>query len=400
MSGRDEERERVLENVTWCAMAGLHDHVLEILPRLSDTNIENMLRGLAHPNLLLASIRWSQTLAYWDRLLSDQKRQAVVEFFLRTYTFDFSVRDADGNNAFILAAKQDMRKAAHLILKEREDLLNSQDDTGRTALSWAIEWEDMDSISMLLGYKGIQAELVDAKGFAPIDYLCQMKTPQRGNLIFITALLSMIPFLKHGINTIDRKGCTLLHILIDTYYYYDRYSDSWNMGIRHWSTKIYKDRTIFEHRKLWELESFESPFTRLHAAGFRNILNAASASAAEVRASPCKCGIGTIFLAVCTEKVEIVEVLLDFYPDLVNDRFFDGSSLLDLTSCIRDQQRRQSMIDLILSKNPIIETDQNDSPGSGIDQSDSGEVQSICNSTDLELRQSQESCARDETNGE
>lgn len=50
-----------------------------------------------------------------------------------------------------------------------------------------------------------------------------------------------------------------------------------------------------------------------------------SVSTAEIRSTRCKCGTGTIFLAISTEHVESVEVLLEFHPDLVNDKFFDGS---------------------------------------------------------------------------
>lgn len=86
----------------------------------------------------------------------------------------------------------------------------------------------------------------------------------------------------------------------------------------------------------------------------------------------------------------MVEALLDFYHDLVNDKFTDGSSPLELASCILDQQTRQPMIDLILSKNPVVKTYRGDSPRSGIDESDSGEAQRACSFTYLETGQGKE----------
>lgn len=204
----------------------------------------------------------------------------------------------------------------------------------------------------------------------------------------------MIPFLEHGINMILTDGCTLLHMLIVASDYQS--GPSWAGDGRHWGKlKRYEDRDILELRKEWAQSKanwvyfvgMESSIPRLSLHGFREALRTASASAAQVRCSPCKCGIGTIFLAILTENVKVVEFLLEFYPDLVNDRFFDGSSPLDLARCIQDQNLRQSMIDRIISKMPIANTDETDSPRSDIGESDSGDAQQDCSLTPLDLNQ-------------
>ncbi|KAG6354628.1 hypothetical protein INS49_004646 [Diaporthe citri] len=310
---------------------------------------------------------------------------AVARFLLRNYTFDLSIRDASGKNALALAAKQGMYKVVRLILEEREDLLNSQDHSGRTPLSWATE-RRTSSVKELLKYEDIQSELADDKGLAPIDYVLQKDLSAEDNPLRpgnkLQLLPRMIPLLEHQINRLDRHGCTLLHILIDTSY--SEISPSWAEDHEHWEKlERYEGRKIFECREEWEhtwnksrhLRDFESYSPKLNVSGFRAALDAVSVSAAEVGSSPCKCGIGTIFLAISTENVEVVEVLLELYPDLVNDQFFDGSSPLDLASCIRDQQRRRSMIDLILSKDSIVGTHKSDTPTSSISESDSDDLE-------------------------
>lgn len=346
MSDQDTERDRILENTTLCAMSESRIDVLRILPRLSNTNIESMLRVLGDTNLLFTSIRW----AYGQ--------SPVAEFFLRTYAFDLSVRDATGANALALAAKRDMAKVARLILEEREDLLNSRDNLGRTPLSWAAE-ESEDSVKMLLSYDDIQPELVDDKGLAPIDYVFDWAMFKNGKY---DMLVKMLPP-DRGINWLGNHGCTLLHFIIDT-----SHAPTLNRRVvtrEHWDKlEHYEGRKIFECREEWEHAEDKRPNdfgSNFHGpnesyrgqydvSAFRRFLIDAHVSAAQVLHSPCRCGIGTIFLAISTERVEVVEVLLELFPNLVNDKFYDGSSPLDLASCIRNHDRRQSMIDLILNK--------------------------------------------------
>lgn len=360
MSGRYEERDRILKAVTLSALSRSHDDVLQILPRLSDTSIANILGDLGQPSLLSAAI------------LMGSYRYTTGDFLLRAYDSDLSARDADGANALILASKRggrDMSGMIRRILEEREDLLNSQDFLGRTSLSWAAGYVS-SSAEVLLGYENIQLELEDDEGLGPIDYLMR-KTPDEYQR---KILRLMVPVLEDGINRLDRHGCTLLHALIDVSYVRKGTSSAWLPHNEHWEElEHYEGRKIFERQERWGLARAEAhPFLGLHpdhpaykatasstskllVSGFQQVLRTKSVSAAEIRSSPCKCGIGTIFLAISTERVEIVEILLDFYPDLVNDKFCDGSSPLDLANCIRDQGSRQSMIDLILSKKPIVE---------------------------------------------
>lgn len=378
-------------------MAYSRVNVLERLPRLSSTNIANMLRGLGEVHLLFTVLTRKYNKM---KLLLFPAPDAVARFLMRTYPVDLSVHNAFGNNALILAAQQGMTEVIRLILEEREDLLNSQDPLGRTPLSWAAK-RSMPSVKLLLGYKDIQSELVDNHGLAPIDYLVNntdlmmlaAEVPHLNESPGEISLWStMIQSLEHGINRLDHQRCTLLHSLIDNSYYVTR-EKIWAQPQQHSENlELYYGRKIFECRKDWEHTWNRWPqsddfgySTRLTASGFRRALGALSVSIAEVRSSPCKCGIGTIFLAISTENVAIVEVLLDLYPDLVNDRFFDGSSPLDLASCIRDQQRRQSMIDLILSKITTVDTTETDSPRSDTGESDSGDVKQDCSLTDLEL---------------
>lgn len=82
--------------------------------------------------------------------------------------------------------------------------------------------------------------------------------------------------------------------------------------------------------------------------------------------------------------MKLVEVLLDFYPGLVNDRSLDGSSPLDLANCFVRQNRRKAMMDLILSKDPIVKTCTTSTPTSGIRETNPDEVQDDCKFTDLE----------------
>lgn len=301
------------------------------------------------------------------------------------------------------------------ILEEREDLLNSQDFLGRTSLSWAAE-NASTSAEVLLGHENIQVELEDGEGFAPIDYLMRLTPdPSHGKILSL-----MVPILEHGINRVDRHGCTLLHSLIDVSYVLK--DADWLPQNEHLEKiEHYEGRKIFERQEERGFESAEAHSLRIYrmdyglypdypsykaialdisklgVSGFRQVLGTKSVSAAEIRSSPCKCGIGTIFLAISSERVEIVETLLDFYPDLVNDEFFDGSSPLDLANCIRDQGRRQSMISLILSKNPIVETCKADTETVGISESDSVEAQEGCSFTDLRLQQRRGDHAKDET---
>lgn len=158
---------------------------------------------------------------------------------------------------------------------------------------------------------------------------------------------------EHGINWLHRDGCTLLHCLIDN-----------NLGMeslhmrglaefihgkrknRFKGCKIFACRQMFVKRHGQQRHPYLS---QCNVSLLRQALKADSVTAAQVRSSPCKCGIGTIFLAISTENVEAVEALLDFDPDLANDRYHDGSSTLGLASCIHHAHTRQRMIDLILS---------------------------------------------------
>ncbi|KAI7779320.1 hypothetical protein LA080_000991 [Diaporthe eres] len=331
-----------------------------------------------------------------EDLVGLRRPEVVAEFFLRTYTIDLSTCDGSGANALIQAAKEGVSKLVHLILEKRGDLLNSQDFRGRTALSWATTSArgSIDVVPILLGYKGIQPELADANGLTAIDYVLAQLTRFSYSSVHETLLLSMIPFLEHGINMIVRDGCTLLHMLIDASDYQS--GTSWAGDGRHWGKpKRYEGRDIFELRKEWAQSRYnwvfsvemESSLPRLSLHGFEEALRTASASAAQVRCSPCKCGIGTIFLAILTENVKVVELLLEFYPDLVNDRFFDGSSPLDLAMCIQDPNLRHSMSDRIISKILIANSDETDSPRSDIGESDSGDAQQDCSLTPLDLNQ-------------
>lgn len=322
--------------------------VLEILPRLSTRNIDSMVGRLGDPNLLFTSIRWRRWC--YDRWVTSEP---VAEFLVSTYTFDWSARDETGADALCAATKQDMAAVIPLILEKNEDSLNLQDRSGRTPVSWAAE-DRQRTLPVLLSHKGVCLDLVDYEGLAPIDYFLEHYWEDAEEVLPL-----MVPLLKQGINTIDRHGCTLLHDLIEATYDEDK---SFGRCKHYEALSSYEGRNIFERRYDVGEEGeepnrrFRGDLTRytLEISVFRQILGAVSVSAAEIRSSPCKCGIGTIFLAVSTENLGLVEVLLDFYPDLINDKFFDGSSLLDLASCIVDQQRRQSMCDLILSKNPII----------------------------------------------
>lgn len=415
-SGQNTDLECILEKVTMCAMSRLQDQVLKILPRLSSTNIKNVLRVLGGTDLLLSSIE----LGYKVGHRPSTRRQDLANFFLHNYTFDLSIRDASGANALILAARRGMAKVVRTILEQREDLINSQDHSGRTSLSWATEeghqtsWrlrlthEGMyswpvdpegliHSVSVLLGYEGIQAELADSKGLAPIDYALRSDSFMRTDE---TLLALMITSLEHGINRIDQDGYTLLHVLIELSH--GRQVFSYAETYEHWQKlERYKGRKTAEGHEDWaEFDNIwlsslhpyvlDRNYSHVYVSYIRKALQASSTSASEVRSSPCKCGVGTIFLAVATENLEVVEVLLDLYPDLVNNEFTVGSSPLDLASCILDQQTRQSMIDLILSKNPTIKTYRGDTPRSGIDESDPGEAQRDCIFTDIEIGQIQE----------
>lgn len=382
--------------------------MLQILPRLSNTSIASILGDLGQPSLLSAAISMGSY------------RYTTGDFLLRAYNSDLSVRDASGANALIMASKrglklQDTGGMTRRILEEREDLLNSQDFSGRTSLSWAAG-NVLASTEVLLGHENIQAELEDGEGFAPIDYLMrQTPDPSHGKILSL-----MVPILEHGINRVDRHGCTLLHSLIDVSYVLK--GADWLPQNEHWKRlEHYEGRKIFERQEEWGFAIAEAHslqhyglqhgldpdypsykamalyISKLGVSGFRQVLGTKSVSAAEIRASPCKCGIGTIFLAISTERVRIVEALLDFYPDLVNDESFDGSSPLDLANCIRDQGRRQAMIDLILSKNPIIKTCKADTKTVGTSESDSVESQQGCSFTDLRLQQRQGDHAKDET---
>lgn len=398
MSGRYKKRERILKAVTLSALFGSHDDVLQTLPRLSNTSIASILDDMEQPSLLSAAIAMGSY------------RHTTGDFLLRAYNSDVSVRDASGANALILASKSEFRDTAGMtrrILEEREDLLNSQDFLGRTSLSWAAE-NVSTSAEVLLRYKDIQLELADDENIAPIDYLMRMTPSQLHQKI----LRLMVPMLEHGINRLDRLGCTLLHALIDISYVRQR--DSWVLHSEHLEKlEHYEGRKIFERQEAWEYTGDEAhglqdlkpydPAASFHeqftgsASAFRQVLDARPVSSEEIRCSPCKCGIGTIFLAISTENVEIVEVLLDLYPDLANDTFFDGSSPLDLANCIRDQECRQSMIDLILSKNPTVETGKADTRTFGFSESDSVQAQEGCSLTVLRLHQRQGDHAKDET---
>lgn len=388
-SGQNTDCERILENVTLCAMTASYDQVLKILPRLSSTNVKNVLRVLGGQDLLFASIEWGHAIG--NR--KDTSTEALAEFFLRTYTFDLSIRDASGANALILAARRDMAHVVRMILEQRKDLLNSQDYSGRTPLSWATEGT-MTPVSVLLGYESIQAGLVDSEGLAPIDYALRNSSFTQSD---VTILPLMVTSLEHGINWIDRDGYSLLHVLIELSYHRQVFSyaetrEDWE------KLKRYKEHKIFARREDWaEFDNIglnslhpcvlDRYLPRVHVSVFRTALGTGSASAAEIRSSPCKCGVGTIFLAIANENLEVVEALLDFYPDLVNDQFTDGSSPLDLASCILNKRIRRSMIKLILSKNPAVKTCRADSPRSGTDESDSGEAQRGCIFTDIQVQE-------------
>jgi hypothetical protein len=181
-----------------------------------------MLCGLGYANLLFTSISWA--------------RDSVAKFFLRNYTFNLSAHVDTGANALALAAKANMPEVVRLILEERGDLLNSQDDSGRTPLSWAAEK------SIRSAHKDIRPELVDSWGLAPMDIILQELTPTR-----LTVIPLMVPFLEHGINRIVRHGCTLLHVLIETLH-----SRAWISGVshEHWNKLKHPGhggRKIFEH---------------------------------------------------------------------------------------------------------------------------------------------------------
>lgn len=403
-SGQDAEREKILEQATWCAIAHGHMNVLEILPKLTSTNIASLLRHSKHENLLFSVLEFFSKIPHQFTFPDSERKlpglhhrlDDMAEFICRSYTIDLSVCDDSGRNALARAAEKGRAKIVRLILESREDLLNSQDDSGRTPLSLAM-WargkvapmDRIKTVRVLLSYKGIQPDIVDVKGRAPIDYALEQwhlneissihpRAP-RGfsyasyDIETLESLSLIIPTLQGGINSIDRHGCTLLHSLIDSSY--SRRDPSWMEmcpKAPHWSKlERYGGRQIFECRQEWaKLDSeFRSnvsrgppeldpghPDPQRSVANLRRVLAAAAASVDQVRSSPCKCGIGTIFLAISMEILEVVEVLLEFYPDLVNDRFFDGSSPLDLARCICDDKRRESMINLILSKNPNVGT--------------------------------------------
>lgn len=392
-SRRDAEQERILENVTLSAIAGSQALVLEILPRLSSTNISNMLHVLGDPNLLFTSIRWAVS-------LDERDRSNVAEFFLRSYSFDFSHLNASGANALICAAESGIPEVVRLILEERSDLLNSQDSSGRTPLSWAAE-KSYKCVQVLVGYKGVQLELVDNAGLAPIDYMLRTKThiqPHFDPGGWYRGLPVLIPVLERGINTLDRHGCTILHILIDKFYPRRR-EDRARIIHMHWEKlERYEGRRIFECREEWDNDVYSR--ITFQARGLQIALGTVPVSITQIRSSTCKCGIGTIFLAISTQSVDMVKVLLDLYPDLVNDQFYDGSSPLDLASCIPDQHRRQSMIGLILSKNPIVKTYKSDTATSQVCKSASGETKKDGHFVDLELHHRQETHVRDETDEE
>lgn len=345
-------------------MTGLHVDVLKILPRLSSTNSSNMLRRLGDPSLLLTAIKWTQ---YGDSARGPGAG-AMVEFFLRSYTFDLSVRDEDGDNALILAVKTDAPKLVRLFLGQREDLLNSQDDQGRTPLSWATEGRSVDSIQVLLHHKDIQLELIDHCGRAPIDHLViRLKFETLMDDHCLDKLSEILPVMikssEHGLNRLDHNGHSTLHALIDR-------------------------NCIWKAKKLEGLPDYEtiSMFTPLiHVPAFRRAISDVPVSTAEIRFTPCECGLGTMFLAMSTGYVELVEALLEFYPDLVNDICFDESSPLEWASCIEDKKLRQSMIDFVHSKNPVFKTYRTGTPVSDINESDPGEAQKDYSFTDVEL---------------
>lgn len=379
-------------------MVGLHEDVLKVLPRLSNTSISKMARDLGDPSLLWTALK---KLRGRDSSIRDPRAEAVTEFLLRTYTFDLSFR-FEGMNSLIGAVKTDMAKVVRLILEQREDLLNCQDDKGRTPLSWAAT-KSKDSIQVLLGYKDIQSELRDRDDLAPIDYLLERLRPISSEDApdkLWEMLPVMIQSLEHGLNRLDRDGRSLLHAMIDNGCVEKSYNLTWDRDGEHWkSPLLYEARKPLERVKEpgLEGESVSLIFNRLiHVPTFRRAIGDMPVSTAEIRFTPCKCGLGTIFLAMSTGYVELVEALLEFYPDLVNDICFDESSPLEWASCIEDEKLRQSMIDFVHSKNPVFKTYRTGTPVSDISESDPGEAQKDYSFTDVGLQQRQGGHAGDE----
>lgn len=307
-----------------------------------------MLRGLRDPNLLFTAIRRRG-------VGPENRRTTVAEFLLRNYTFDLSIRDEMGKNALILAAEKDMPKVVRLILEERQDLLNTQDKLGRTPLSYAAE-KGVDSIEVLLSYNDIQLELLDHDDLAPIDYMLArwkatgfLFNEEMTRMPRIFAV--MIGSLEHRSNRLDRHGCSLLHALIDN----DFQASSRHLDVNSEHAKnilLHGDCKMLSYQEVWDIWGARRQSTLASGAwalSFRPAVASAYLPTAQIRYTSCKCGLGTIFLAISTTHVWLVKCLLYFHPDLVNDKLSDGSSPLDLASCIPDEQLRQSMIEVILT---------------------------------------------------
>jgi hypothetical protein len=306
-TNREEGQERIIENATLGAMAGGHDHVLEILPRLNSSNISRMLCSLpGHPSLLITSIDWG--------------KESVAQYFLRNYTFDLSVRDDFGSNALIIAAMADMPEVVRLILEQRADLLNVQDNSGRTPISWAAE-TSMDSVHVLLGHKDINPELRDRRGFAPIAIMMRGFTLRK-----LAVVLSIVPFLENGINEIVDHGRTLLHVLICSFCPTENPVLPDGRGCR---VGQMRDSIPIRLKDFYRQADDRPSAINL----LRQALLAMPVSAHDIRSSRCGCGISTIFLAVSTGDVGLVQLLLELYPELVNDKLSDGRSPLDVARC-------------------------------------------------------------------
>ncbi|KAJ4386811.1 hypothetical protein N0V93_009709 [Gnomoniopsis smithogilvyi] len=347
-------RNRVLGNAAVCAIAGGHVNVLKLLPPLANAQLPPIADGLAlwHmpriPNILSIAVSWTK--------LGGPGRIDAVEYLLRDENFELSIRDGCYRNPLTEAIKtaSDSFDVIRLILEEKGDqLINLLDENGDTPLLCAVRENNTDAMNMLLCYPGIQPDLKNMYSSGPIDAALDYG--------YVEAVVLLTSVMEHGVNRLDSNGSTLLHHLIDN-----------NLSRRSREVlplqglpthverlKRFEGCKIFTCRQMppnCHGQQIHPYLSRCNVSMLRRVLEAASVTVAQVRSSPCKCGIGTIFLAISTENVEAVEALLDFDPDLVNDRFYDGSSPLDLAACIHNARTRQSMIDLILSKKPIVRT--------------------------------------------
>ena len=152
----------------------------------------------------------------------------------------------------------------------------------------------MNTVQVILGYKGVLSDLADKDRRAPIDHVLHTSTYSQKHPKMLPLLIRS---LEHGINRLDGHGCTPLNALIDTSH--SRVEPSWAEFHAH-SAKLerYKGLKILKCQEEWtgidhkwrfschpnELEYY---YRRLSVSHFRDALYAASASAAQIRSSPC-----------------------------------------------------------------------------------------------------------------